>query len=184
MATTQSVKNNKKKQDPKATAQPEPAQAQAEPVDEFDSEEGWEDLGTPEIDAWWHVSKGAVIQGEVCGRLKMPGINDDGVRDVVLVRLSRPAAGVQKGEQDPTEYPAGKVLGVTCRHRLMPLLECVRNSCLVQVTAVDKRSLGGGRTMWNFKLRVKGERAVPPPLRDMSQVDADSDGYQDGNVPF
>lgn len=175
------------------TAESKPKEAEAVGAVSDEDDEAYEDISEPEIDGYWHVRKGGVIKGTVVGRMQQNGIRPgDPKRDVVMIEVSEPCEHVQKGDKadDFVEKSApmaapGSVVGVNCRHRLIKLLFCVRHRCKVKVEAVEKKPIGGGKTMWQFKIGVIGKRDVPPPLEDLSMLtQVDSEGYEDGSAPL
>lgn len=158
----------------------------AEKVEEKDEFEGFEDQTTPEIDGWYkpelayNASKkmGQIVHARVVGRITIE--NDDGERDVVLVKVFSPVKA-QSTEEDrkEIELKKGDVLAVGIRYNLKELLSYVEHRGEVKFAATEKVKLKGGRTMWKFKFGGKGKKSAPPAPRALTGRDGES-----GELPF
>ena len=184
--TKQPSKGNKAPP-PKAEA---PKEAKADANTEPDGD--WDDLGERPIDGWYRPEVGLVVTGKVVGRTKMQ--QDNGERHVILIELTQPAKAVVEGgtRKDPNfrELQPGEVIAVGLRHRIRDLIMCVKNNCMVWFRALEEKEIKNGRTVWEFKLKVKGKRARPDPIVQslddlMKNIDtpAGADGGDD-DIPF
>lgn len=128
------------------------------------ADEGWDDCGTPDIDAWFKGDAGASIEGKLVGMINIQG--DDGKRrDIVLVRLTKDCTStVESGSQTVVTTPAGKVVGLGINFALRAVPSYVTNQGMVRVTFLEKKALKGGRSVWKTDCKCKGIKAVPPVI--------------------
>lgn len=146
---------------------------------------GFQDQTTPEIDGWYKpeigfdkVKKiGPTILGQVVGRITIE--NDDGERDVVIVKLLQPAKAQDADDKERTiDLAVGQCLGVGIRYNLRELLSFVEHRGVVKFRPTELQKLKGGRTMWKFQFAAKGKKSAPPAPAKKAEASAD------GELPF
>lgn len=145
--------------------------------------DGWDDVGTPELEGWYKPEAGLVVQGKVVGRMKVNG--QDGERHVVLVRLAKAckAQSPERGSKEMITLQPDQVIGVGVRHRLRDLLLCVKNELEVWFKALGEKSLAGGKSIWEFDVKSRGgAMAKPDPIPD-SILDT-IDAHSNDDIPF
>lgn len=148
-----------------------PKNAPANPEPEMDfsdcfggeapKDKDFKEASQPDIDGWWKGEEGLVFQGQIISHFTIEDGNNE--RDVVCVRLEKPTkARVGSGDDaKAVKLNAGQVLGVGISHKLQPMLEYVEHQGRVWCKAQNKVAIKGGRTMWNYDLRIKGLKAQP-----------------------
>lgn len=136
-------------------------------------------LDLPDIEGYWHTEPGAVVEGQALGRFQIE--NDDGkIRDIIIVKLSKPTKIKQKGKETPVEADKGAFIGVGITHKNADLLNYVTKRGMIWCKAVKKNDIGGGRKMWTYEyMGEEGKEAPPPPVA----AKAVSKGEND-DVPF
>lgn len=155
------------------------SQAAAKNVQEPDLEEpsGFVDGGTPDIDGWYKAEKNRLIYGKIVGHMRINGEN--GLRDVICVKLRKPCIGFQQGDDKGAELPAGSVLGVTVSADLKDALDYVEKQGEIWAYPQEKKKLKGGRTIWKYRQKYKGVKA---PL--MASSAPSSSTGDDDDIPF
>lgn len=127
---------------------------------------GFEEITIPEIDAWYNPREGVVFTGQIVHYIEISDPKPDRPkRPVVLVKLSEPTdCGVKAGDKSgkPVQLAAGQCLAVSIRYRLNDLLNYVEHKGECWVQAIDKKDIGRGQTMWNFRVATRGKKAPPP----------------------
>lgn len=167
--------------------------AQKKPIKEFKPSFGeLTEVGTPDIDAWWNPGPGDAFEGRVMGAMKVkntkakPG--QDPYRDVVLVKIKGECASCVTGggkDAEKVTLKEGQILAVGVKHKNKELLDYVEKKALVACQAIEKISIGGGQTMWQF--RVWGDTKDRVPWVDRSpsasQTETAAAGGDD-DIPF
>lgn len=146
--------------------------------------DGFERDDQPSIDGWYKPVAGDGFYGRVIGHFQIKGKKiGESVRDVVLVRLGVACNGIV--DKKAALLTEGQVLGVSIRHKLLPLMEHITNKNVVRVVAIEQVSIGGGQSMWNFKIESKGVKAPPPAPRQLTHDQAAAGGVVgDDDIPF
>jgi hypothetical protein len=135
-------------------------------------------LDLPDIEGYWHMSPGAIVEGQALGRFQIE--NDDGkTRDVIIVKLSKPAMMIKKGQETGASVPEGTFIGVGITHKNQDLLNYVAKRGMIWCKAIKKSDIGGGRKMWLYEyIGEEGKEAPPPPVHAKPVSKGDND------VPF
>lgn len=173
-----------KKNTAAAATKPAAAAASSGPPKSFEemgsAPEGFDREDQPSLDGWYKPATGNGFYGRIVGNFQVEDKKSGKMRDVVIIKLAVPCkAQVDKKE---ATLDAGQFLGVSIRHKLMPLMEYVSNKGLAWVKALDQVNIGGGQTMWNFEINCKGTKAAPPVPRRLSHDQASAAGADD--IPF
>lgn len=149
-----------------------------------DLAKGFEDITVPEIEGWFKPEVGALLAGQIVHFIEIEQKATDGgepgMRKVLLVRLSHPCKNIiADGDKsgNPVTFEKGRVVGLGVRHKITQCLDYVAKKGTIVVQATEKENIGGGRTMWHFKVAAKGEKAPLP-------VAAKTEQKVDGDIPF
>ena len=136
-------------------------------------------LDLPDIEGYWHTAPGAVVEGQALGRFQIE--NDDGkVRDIIVVKLSKPTKMKKKGVEEPFTAEVGAFIGVGITHKNSDLLNYVSKRGMIWCKAIKKTDIGGGRKMWHYEyIGEEGKEAPPPPIQSKAASKGDND-----DVPF
>jgi len=154
---------------------------EAPKVEDWEHDFGGEDITQAEIGGWYNVEL-AKLKDEVCMG-QFVGVKetttDTGKSLNLLVRIdrplhavsgdpkSRPGTTIKIGNDDlenVVELPPGEVVAVGMRYAFDPFLDYVDTKGHVAFKPDQKVKLKGGRTMWKFKMRVKGKKGPRPKL--------------------
>lgn len=125
---------------------------------------GFEEVGNPDLDGWFAPKEGRVFYGKICGHFVIEAKGSQREREIVLVRLMKPAvATVKEGKEDKeVRLEAGQVLAVGVSFKLRDMLSYVEHKGEVWAQVKGKDSIGNGQTMWKYDLRCRGTKAAPP----------------------
>lgn len=134
---------------------------------------GGEQLVT-DIVGWWKPEKGKILIGKLQGFKKLGNEN----RYFYLIEVNEPTPCVLKGGDEVIAQP-GQCVGLGESFKLSELRSLVKNKCEVCIRADDKRSIGGGKNMWDYTIRYKGEKA---PLAAADVLGINTEDPED--VPF
>lgn len=148
-----------------------------------DIPEGFESVGTPDIDGWWKVASGNTIVGRLVGHLFIRNQKPEGprYRAVLLVELQRETQGTDSDGNDLI-LKVGQVAAVGVRAKLADLLDYVESKPVVFIKPVEERKLKGGRKMWLFDVAQKGGRKGHRPMPPAEEAVEDVESSDD--VPF
>lgn len=145
--------------------------------------EGFERDTQPSIDGWYKPVAGDGFYGRVIGNFQVEDKKAKRMRDVVIVRLGVACNAIV--DKKPALLHEGQCLGVSIRHKLLPLMEHITNKNIVRVKATEQKSIGNGQTMWEFDIESKGVKASPPPPRVLTHDQAAAGGaVGDDDIPF
>ncbi len=136
----------------------------------------------PSLDGWYKPEVNNGFYGKLLGHFQVKDQKSGRMRDVVIVGLLADCEGVVN--QKKVVLKRGQYMGVSVRHKLMPLMEYVTNKGTVYARATEQVQIGGGQSMWNFDLRCTGIKAAPPAPRQLSHDQAGSGGAGDDDIPF
>lgn len=135
------------------------------PVEFKKAPEGFEDIGTPDIDGWFKPATGAIVTGQLVGMIAIEDEKNPGkVRQAVLVKLTESCDHAVVEKEENVTLEAGKVIAVGIRAKLTTLLEYVENKGICWIQTKNKKSLPRGRTMWEFDVRAKGKKGPIPQV--------------------
>jgi hypothetical protein len=136
-------------------------------------------LDLPDIEGYWDVQPGSEVEGKALGRFQIE--NDDGkIRDIVVVKLSKPCMIKKKGNDKAIQADVGQFIGVGITHKNQDLLNFVAKHGMIWCKAVKKMDIGGGRKMWSYEyVGEEGKEAPPPPIATKAASKGDND-----EVPF
>lgn len=82
---------------------------------------------------------------------------------MLAVRLTRPTKAASADDSKVSvRLEPGQVLGVSVRYKLNDLLSYVEHQGECWVKCLNKKELKGGHSVWEFEVKVKGEKAAPP----------------------
>lgn len=132
-------------------------------IDEVSPTEGYDTIGRPDIDGWFDAKPGFGFVGKIEAAFNYK--TDRGnLRDVVLVRIEKPARAVLKDQGgDPFLLEPGKILAVGVSYGIEQMLEYVENNGLVWAKVLERKKIDGGKSVIKWDCRVKGKRTAPPP---------------------
>ncbi len=148
-----------------------------------DKLEGYEQDDQPSIDGWYKPVASDGFYGRIIGHFQVKDKKSGNMRDVVIVRLGVACNAIV--DKKTVLLNEGQVLGVSIRHKLLPLMEHITNKNVVHVTATEQKSIGSGQTMWEFKIKSKGVKAPPPAPRQLTHEQAAAGGVVgDDDIPF
>ena len=163
--------------------------AKKAPVKEFVPKgKGLREVSTPDIDAWWSPKEGDAIEGRVVGAIKVKNSKGGGYRDVVLIKVAGETASCVTGsgkDVEPVTLKEGQIAAVGIKHKNRELLDYVEKKGWVACQAIEKISIGGGQTMWQF--RVWGDPGDKVPWVDRSPASTATDptgGDSNDDLPF
>lgn len=111
------------------------------------------------IGGWYDPEKSGQLLGRCVEAIRVN--TAFGEQDVVKVRVGRAIQAITgKGSEAQTvSLAVGDVIAVRVSFNLTTLLELVQNECAVEITPKGKQALKGGKAMWTYGLRWKGQRA-------------------------
>lgn len=150
--------------------------------------EGFRDEGMPDLDAFVDLQacsrSKTPVQGRIVGHLRIKN-KAGGMRDVVMVKTRAECFGKNKGDNEPTKFPAGSVLGLSITHKLRPVLNYVEKRGAVWLMPLNKVEIGSGRTVWNLDgPYCKGEKAELVIERAATRDGAADDIDDIDDIPF
>lgn len=159
------------------------------PKDKFDSlfegGKGYERVDVPEIDGWFQAATNAFFFGQIVSYFQIEDKKKGGYRDILVLRLGEECASAVGKDKQPTTLPKGAVMAVGLQHKLRPLLEYVTHKGIVGAKCLEKVSIGGGQTMWTFKIMGKGQKAAPPAVSHLTESEGKSaTGTSFDDIPF
>lgn len=137
----------------------------------------------PSIDGWYKPVAGDGFYGRVIGNFQIEDKKAKRMRDVVIVRLGVECNAV--ADKKSVKLAEGQCLGVSIRHKLLPLMEHITNKNVVYVKALEQKPIGNGQSMWEFDIKSKGIKAPPPEPRVLTHDQAAAGGVVgDDDIPF
>lgn len=135
------------------------------PVEFQKPPDGFEDIGTPDIDGWFKPETGAIVAGQLVGMIAIEDEKKPGtVRQAVLVKLSEPCSHAVVDKEEGVTLEVGKVIAVGIRAKLAALLEYVENKGHCWIQTKHQKSLSKGRKMWEFDVRARGKKGPIPQV--------------------
>lgn len=132
-----------------------------------DAPKGLEETGNPEIHGWWNPEPGLTFHGKLVGSFKIEDTKNRRMRDVVIVKLLKPAKAADTdekgldGKRKGVRLEVGQNLAVSVSYRLLDVLSYVEHHGEVWAKALEKKDIGHGQSMWQYDLRVRGQRSTP-----------------------
>ncbi len=145
--------------------------------------EGFERDDQPSIDGWYKPVAGDGFYGRIIGHFQVADKKNGKMRDVVIVRLGVACNAIV--DKKPALLAEGQCMGVSIRHKLLPLMEGITHKCVVRVIATEQKPIGNGQTMWEFSIENKGVKAPPPAPRQLTHDQAVAGGVAgDDDIPF
>lgn len=116
---------------------------------------GMDRVGLPSLDGWWDGEAKTPVHGKLLGEFRQKN-KTGGFRWIAIIGLfSEANVTIGAGrEAKKTTLPRGKIVGVGVKHKLQDLLTYAPGT-EVWILPLEKKSIGGGQTMWEFDMRVK-----------------------------
>lgn len=125
---------------------------------------GFKRVSIPEIDGWIVPEVGKVIEGKLVGLMRIDK-DEDGMRESILIELSKPTGGKDADSKDVRILEVGEIGALGLSTKLLDLKAYVAGQGNVWLYCKSKKSIKHGRTMWVWETYCNGERATPPAAK-------------------
>jgi hypothetical protein len=135
---------------------------------------------------YFHCDRGNVCTGYLQGESSYED-KDGRMVEYFVFHTDRPCLVVTSDNKEPHEAPAGSMVHVNKRAQLESLHRYIGTDEVVWagLEPTAKKAIGGGKTVWNFKLAVRttGKRR-PKILLGQGRARVVSSDGADGDIPF
>lgn len=123
--------------------------------------DGLEEIGLPRLDGWYNAEKnqGQWIRFKLLGTFELHDAKRGTDRTIMVSKLATPCVAASAKDSDVVvKLEPGQIVGIGVSFDLREIAEYCAGS-VFWIRPKSKRSLDGGRAMWDFdKRREKGEK--------------------------